>query len=134
MDNLELIYTGSIGWETVRLFLAVGEGSKGGSFTMCPDDNGPARIDLFGNDPERLREALTHEVFEFALTRAGLRFVPSPEMTGGHDTYRFFLRHPDLSEACARVAEFLFPAKEAMISALEKAKSDFAISENRDKG
>jgi hypothetical protein len=101
----ELLGEASIGWENVDIYVDK-EGNVGGSFTMAPKE-GKAVIEISASDAQQAISILVHETIEFAMTRMECRLAPSPEITGGHDTYLFVMRHYQFSEVSARTSEFI---------------------------
>jgi hypothetical protein len=69
---------------------------------------------------------LLHETFELAFMDVQARLQPSPNYTGGSDSFVFFASHAQFSDACARAAMLLAECLPHLSTVFteEKAKSE----------
>jgi len=98
------------GGEDVQLVLREG---GGGEFYTTPEKGHVARIKVgadSGHGWPFLVGTLMHEVMEFAMTRAGLRFTPAPDYSLDNGNYLFAMTHTQFSEAVMRAAMFVAAA------------------------
>lgn len=97
------------GAEWVQLVLREGDG---GEFYTMPEPGHIARIKV-GADSGKWRDVVAvclHEITEFAMTRAGLRFTPAPDYGQDNGSHVFVMTHTQFSEANARAAMFVAAA------------------------
>ncbi len=96
----------SIGFEDIQLVLREG---TGGEFFNWPGEGEIPRIKI-GADYDKWKDvvaALLHEAAEFAMNRLRCRLNRDYDMGGDHSGYVFMMSHPEFSDVCARVADFL---------------------------
>lgn len=117
-----IIGTYKLGSEYVELVLCDRDG--GGAFWAMHDDTKRPRIEV-GEKQEHWWQVvaiLTHEVYEFAFYRAGLRFCRTPDWAQDNGSYMFVMSHTDFSEANARAAHFITEALPDLARAWKKRK------------
>lgn len=103
------------GGEDVQLVLREG---GGGEFYVTPEKGHVARIKVGGDcDWDDVISALLHEAFELQMHRIGCRYDPTGDYGKDHSSYLFVMTHPQYSNVCGRVAQFLTKA----VPALHKA-------------
>jgi len=110
------------GGEEVQLILREG---TGGEFYTMPGKGCIARIKVgadAGHGWSFLVGTLMHEVMEFSMTRAGLRYGPAPDYSLDNGNYLFVMTHTQFSEASARAAMFLAAALPDLSGAWKKWK------------
>lgn len=96
-----------MGRKEVELFITDG---ADGSFYTSPERGKLPRIKV-GMQAEwrHVVMVLIHEAAEATMDDMYLRFAPSHAMSQDHADYLFSFNHPQFSEICARVADFLTP-------------------------
>ncbi len=96
------------GWEQIELVLREG---TGGEFYFIPEEgiNKVPRIKI-GADHDKWQmifEVYLHEIDEYVMSKMGLRYRPSNNISNNHDDYVFQMTHTQFAEKNARVAEFI---------------------------
>lgn len=109
-----VVGTYEFGYELVELVLR--EGDSGEFCTL------PSRITLGADRDWAVTVAvLLHEVFEFAVFRAGARYCPTGRVSPtSYADYLFVLDHETFHACCAKAGEFLTAAMPDLKKAHEK--------------
>ena len=95
-----------IGWEQCSIVLREG---TGGEFYAVPEKNSVPRIKIGADTSEwdKVVGSLLHESFEFVAFRLKCRYDPCGDLSHDHSAFLFVLTHPQLSDCCGKVAEFI---------------------------
>ena len=96
----------------------------GGEYYTIPEHGHIPRIKL-GMDHTQWRDVvdvLLHETLEFAIDTKNGRLRPTYDTTLGHDNFVFLLTHPQFSDMCAKVAEFITTALPDLAAVWKKWK------------
>ena len=100
-----VVGTYPMGYEQVELVLREG---SGGEFWLTPAPGKvPRAVVGVESSWSESMASLLHELLEMALTQAGRRFSPDPQVFGSHDLSTFVIDHPEFCEVVSRVATVL---------------------------
>jgi len=96
------------GWEQIEVVLREG---TGGNFYFIPE-SGKNKVPCIeigaGYDKwYKVFDVYLHEVDEYVMSKMGLRYRPSDNISDNHDDYIFQMTHTQFTEKNARVAEFI---------------------------
>lgn len=86
---------------TVRL-------DKQSSNGHCHIIDGIIFIGIDGNNWREVIGILLHEAMELAIMDLELRYTPSHDESNSADIYLFIMTHPQFSQVCGRVGNFLY--------------------------
>jgi hypothetical protein len=108
-----------LGNEAVKLELREGDGAE---FFAAP-----AKICLGADcSLRKVIELLLHETLEFCLYRDKCRFHPSNSYVDDYTAYLFVFSHVQLTDACAKQAEFLTGCMDDLMKAWKRWRKEMS--------
>lgn len=98
-----------IGHEQIQVVLREG---MGGEFFSCPERGSVPRMKIGADSCSwpYIVGTVLHEAFEFQMSMRSCRLEPADDLGRDHAQYIFLMKHPQYSDICARVGQFMADA------------------------